>query len=56
MTRAKKKCYGVTCGRVAGRIEGAKFINPGCNTVYNLEANNGTIDDPINELAFNKPL
>ena len=35
----KNPKYGVTCGRVAGRIGGAKFTIDG--TEYPLEANNG---------------
>ena len=36
---AKNPKYGVTCGRVAGRIGGAKFTIG--ETEYRLEANNG---------------
>lgn len=36
---AKNGKYGVTCGRVAGRIAGAKFTIG--ETEYRLEANNG---------------
>ena len=38
-TRAKNPKYGATCGRVAGRIAGARFSIDG--TEYELEANNG---------------
>ena len=36
---AKNPKYGVTCGRVAGRIAGAQFTIG--ETEYRLEANNG---------------
>ena len=38
-TRAKNPKYGATCGRVAGRIAGARFTIG--ETEYELEANNG---------------